>query len=201
MPRQRDVTSILTWVLAFVTYSAIVAEAYPSRINHLLAYQRLIVREAKQEGIKAGYRMIVYSGRTLQPILPSTGIALYSFCIGNEPPSTVCSYCNELDHKSEDCALAKPSQPSSHEREKSTKLPFRQPILGRFKVSSGKDLPVLEQWPLCLPGDCHSCHDTDHRARDCDLSPPDSTGTPRNPRVDYPQLPRLEPAGPSTPPP
>ena len=45
-PKQREISSILTWVSAFVTYTAVVAAAHPDRVKDLLAYLRLIMREA-----------------------------------------------------------------------------------------------------------------------------------------------------------
>ena len=112
-PRQREITSILTWVSAFITYTGIVAEAHPTCIKDLLAYQRLIVREAKR-GNKSwiSYDHIFHQNAVANPALhwDSLDPSLHSsFCIGNEPPPTMCSHCNELDHRSDKCALAKPS--------------------------------------------------------------------------------------------
>ena len=46
LPKQRDIFSILTWVSAFTTYSAIVARALPARTKQLLANMRLQQRVA-----------------------------------------------------------------------------------------------------------------------------------------------------------
>ena len=104
-----------------------------------------------------------------------------SFCIGNEPPPTVCSHCNELDHCSDKCALAKPSP---QDKDKPGKQSFRQP--GPSKPSGTKRstpriclswnsgqcvLPVVCEYIHIHV--CHTCHETDHRARDCDLTPAD----------------------------
>lgn len=115
-PRQREINSILSWVSAFVTITAIMVEAHPSCAKDLLAYQRLIVREAKR-GNKGwlSYDRIFRQNAAANPALrwDSLDPSLHSYvCIGNEPPPTVCAHCNELDHKSDDCALAKPSQSS-----------------------------------------------------------------------------------------
>lgn len=45
-PEQREVGSLLTWVSSFATYVAIVANAHPNRVPNMLAYMRLIIREA-----------------------------------------------------------------------------------------------------------------------------------------------------------
>ena len=52
MPQQREVPSLLTWVASFVTYVAIVAEKWPEKIKSLLAYMRLLIREAQHHGGK-----------------------------------------------------------------------------------------------------------------------------------------------------
>ena len=52
-PGEREITgdkALLTWVSSFATYVAIVAEAHPSRVGDMLAYLRLIVREAGKFG-------------------------------------------------------------------------------------------------------------------------------------------------------
>ena len=170
-PRQREVFSILTWVSAFVTYAAIVSEAHPSRTNNKgwISYDRIFQQNAATNPS--------LSWANLDPSLHS------SFCLGNEPPHTVCSLCNELDHKSNECALAKPSHHS--EREKF----FRQPSSSCH--ASSRALPskcpaprICLSWnsgqcTCMLPGTCeyshkcHTCHDPDHRAQDCNLTPAD----------------------------
>ena len=47
---QREVGSLITWVSSFTTYVAVVAEAHPERVRDMLAYMRLIVREAHKHG-------------------------------------------------------------------------------------------------------------------------------------------------------
>ena len=48
---QREIASVNTWTCAFATYVAVVARAHPERVCDMLAYMRLIVREAqKHEG-------------------------------------------------------------------------------------------------------------------------------------------------------
>ena len=48
-PGEREIggdQALLTWVSSFATYVAIVAEVHPERVGDMLAYLRLIVREA-----------------------------------------------------------------------------------------------------------------------------------------------------------
>ena len=48
--RSRQITSLLSWVQCFATYTAVVGDRHPGRVTCLLAYQRLIVREAQRNG-------------------------------------------------------------------------------------------------------------------------------------------------------
>ena len=52
LPKQREISSILTWVSAFATYTAIVAEAHHSQTKEMLAYLHLMVREASRNNNK-----------------------------------------------------------------------------------------------------------------------------------------------------
>ena len=42
--------ALLTWVSSFATYTAIVAQAHPERVTDMLAYMRIIIREASKFG-------------------------------------------------------------------------------------------------------------------------------------------------------
>ena len=42
--------ALMTWVSSFATYVAIVAGAHPERVADMLAYMRLVVREANKFG-------------------------------------------------------------------------------------------------------------------------------------------------------
>ena len=45
--QRREVPDLLSWVQCFGIYTAVVASRYPERIQKLLAYQTLMVREAR----------------------------------------------------------------------------------------------------------------------------------------------------------
>lgn len=47
---QREVGSLLSWVTSFLTYVAVMYEAHPERVVDMLAYARLIIREAHRHG-------------------------------------------------------------------------------------------------------------------------------------------------------
>ena len=110
-PEQREVGSLLTWVSSFATYIAVVAQAHPDRVADMLAYMRLIIREARKYGGNGWltYDMVFWCNheRKSDPwnyIDPS----LHTAYIGGQglPPLTPCRYRNEVDHRSEDCAIA-----------------------------------------------------------------------------------------------
>ena len=52
-PTDREIggnRALITWVSSFATYIAIVAEAHPDRVTDMLAYMRLVTREASKFG-------------------------------------------------------------------------------------------------------------------------------------------------------
>ena len=110
-PEQREVGSLMTWVSSFATYVAIVAQAHPDRVTDMLAYMRLIIREASKFG---GNGWLTYdavfprnqegSSQLWNVIDPSLHIA---YIAGQkEPAITPCPSCQEVDHPSSVCAVA-----------------------------------------------------------------------------------------------
>ena len=179
LPKQSEITSILTWVSAFSTYTAIIAEAYPARTKELLAYMRLMVREASRGNSKGwlAYDRIFRQNAAANPSLSWANMdpSLHSsLCLGTESPPLVCSLCNKLDHKAEDCALYK--QPTAFSP---TSVP---PPKDTFTCPSGRSSRQKSTCPkICLswnsgqcmlPGsceflhECFTCHE-DHMAKDC----------------------------------
>ena len=156
------------------------AEAHPTHIKDLLAYHRLVVREAKWDNKGwISYDHFFHQNIAANPAFrwDSLDPSLHlSFFIGNEPLPTVCSHYNELDHRSDECVLAKPSP---QDKDKPGKQSFCQ--LGPSRTSGTKHSTprICLSWnsgQCIFPGMCeymhlcHTCHETDHRARDCDLT-------------------------------
>ena len=125
---RREIPDLLSWVQCFGMYTAVMASKYPERVHKLLAYQTLIVREARRCGGRGwlSYDTVFRQqmvgewreeewGRLNPYLFSSTFLALGT---GNR---SSCSLCLESDHKEEDCALAKgkgalpPKQPASRE--------------------------------------------------------------------------------------
>ena len=115
LSRQRqEVPDLLSWVQCFGIYTAVVASRYPERIQKLLAYQTLMVREARQCGGKGWLSYDSYFrqqmvgewrgdewGRLNPYLFSSTFLAL----VAAHRPN--CSLCPESDHQEDECALAK----------------------------------------------------------------------------------------------
>ena len=107
----REITAFPTWVAAFTTYIAIVAEAHPSRVKDMCAYMRLLTREALKYGGRgwATYDAVFRRNRAgtdtpWDQLDPSLHIA---YIISQaDTPLAPCTSCNEVDHRMEDCALA-----------------------------------------------------------------------------------------------
>jgi len=111
---RREVPNLLTWVQCFSIYTAVIASQHPERVQKLLAYQTLIIREARRCGgcgwlsYDSYFRQQVAGewrgdewGRLNPYLFSSTFLVLG----GSTRPN--CSLCLESDHRDEDCALAK----------------------------------------------------------------------------------------------
>ena len=175
---QREVSSLLTWVCAFTTYIAILAEARPDLVKSRLAYLRNIVREASRFG-GDGWKTYDYVFRSQAAVdqhmdwadlNPSMMMAFMA-----TRPSTqarlLCHLCQEADHFASNCALAPLAPPS---KSPAAKQPRRS--------TPSPDTQLCISWnqgACMLPGSCRykhvyaTCSDP-HRARDCDLTPADS---------------------------
>lgn len=112
-PKQREVSSILSWVSAFATYIAVTAEAHPDRVKDMLAYLRIIVKEAARSNNKGwlNYDRIFRQNAVSDPTLSWARLdsSLHSsYCIGgpSEALRVACPHCNEFDHSAEECALS-----------------------------------------------------------------------------------------------
>lgn len=108
---RREVPDLLSWVQCFGIYMAVVASRYPERVKKLLAYQTLIVWEARRCGGKGWLSYDSYFrqqmagdwkgdewGRLNPYLFSSTFLALGSPC----RPS--CTLCLEPDHQEDVCS-------------------------------------------------------------------------------------------------
>ena len=112
---RREIPDLLSWVQCFGTYMAIVVSKYPHRMRELLAYQTLIVREARRCG---GRGWLAYDSFFRQQAVGDDAAdwsrlnqSLYAVTFvtqGNRERGRSCMLCLESDHGEEQCALYTP---------------------------------------------------------------------------------------------
>ena len=117
-PIRRKVSDLLSWIQCFGMYACVLGESYPELRQGLWAYQIFIMREACRRGrgwqdYDSMFRQQQASVKDLK--WESVNNALYAVTIAvplpvgherNHPKgSTICKWCLESDHQSQDCAL------------------------------------------------------------------------------------------------
>ena len=178
--RLREVPSLVSWMYCFATYVAI---RTPDELTRqMLAYARLIIREALRHGGSgwAEYDRVfrrqvainpALSWNTLEPSLQAATILGHRSSEG-----VLCTICQECDHTASLCALAPFQQhvqptPPTTVSVASYRPPRRPETLQRICVSWNKgNCPR----PRCaFHHICATCHKV-HKARECPETPPDS---------------------------
>ena len=161
-PKQREIRSILTWLPAFITYTAILADHVPYRTRELLAYMRLIIREARRSSENGWLNYIPAKCCSQPPVVlgQSRPVSTRIFLLEELP-----QYLLIVDHWADECATH--NQTSVQPLPPSVKSERRRVCLS---WNSGQCM---------LPGSCtflHVCATCrePHRARDCQQTPLDS---------------------------
>ena len=123
---RREVPDILSWIQCFGTYACIVAAVQPEKTQQLLAYQTMVVREARRCG-GAGWQAYDTMFRQQVSNDPKSdwsklNSSLYAvtFLAQQNGKGKGCLYCLETDHTAPECALA-PSKPQQVQKEESKK--------------------------------------------------------------------------------
>ena len=96
---------------SFSTYVAIVAEAHPERVGDMLAYIRLIIREASKFG---GNGWLTYDsvfchnqeGLSSPRNHLNTSLDQVYIATQRDKVAVPCNHCHEIDHLSSDCVVA-----------------------------------------------------------------------------------------------
>lgn len=114
---RREVPDIMSWVQCFGVYMAVVTSKFPERTKELLAYQTLIVREARRCG---GKGWLAYDAHFRQQTVGDAKAdwsklnqSLYAVTFvaqGERDKNKSCILCLESDHSEEQCALYTPPQ-------------------------------------------------------------------------------------------
>ncbi len=189
-PRFREVQSLLTWITCFASYIAILSETHPHMVRPLIAYECLVIREARKNGGQGWmlYDRIFRQNAQEDPSVDWTkldaSLHASTFLAMRSAPGVVCPWCFASDHDQGECALAPLQAPS----------PAGYPALAnypgpaRLMKRAGERIPTMP--PLCIswnkgrcfrsPAPCNyrhvcaSCGREDHPACNCASSPPDS---------------------------
>ncbi len=181
--------SLITWISSFATYVAVISQTHLDRVIDMLAYMRLIIREASKHGGQDWLTYDTIFRRNHQGASERWNIldsSLHTAYIAGQslPPRVPCKHCNETDHFPEDCALA-PLIPSVRPSQRERQPPFARPP--KCPASAGTAQGVQKR--LCIswnrgqcafPGACSYkhcctlCDSSEHRAKDCPRAPPDS---------------------------
>ncbi len=109
---RREVPDLFSWVQCFGVYASVVASKQPGRVGQLLAYQTMIIREARRCG-GSGWQAYDTMFRQQVAHAPETDWSklnntLYSvtFLAQQTGRGKTCLHCMETDHTGADCAVA-----------------------------------------------------------------------------------------------
>ena len=110
--RRREIPDLLSWVSCFGVYMAVLCKKYPEMIKQLLAYQTMIIREARRCG---GNGWLQYDSCFQQQVAgnpdadwSSLNTSLYAvtFLAQGGRGGQSCASCMESDHTQQDCAMS-----------------------------------------------------------------------------------------------
>ena len=155
---RREVPDLLSWVQCFDTFMAVVASKKPEKLRQLLAYQILMVREARRCGGRGWlaydtmFRQQVAGDDTADWSKLNSSLYAVSF-LAQSVKAKSCTLCMEADHGEEDCALAR-QKPRDHRLGGSQG--FRQPPASS-STSSSNHPPKGREGHICFSfnqGDC-----------------------------------------------
>ena len=112
---RREIPDLLSWVQCFGTYMAVLTSKFPQHMKELLAYQTLIVREARRCG---GKGWLAYDSYFRQQVVGDESAdwsrlnqSLYAVTFmaqASRDHGRSCGVCLESDHSEEQCALYSP---------------------------------------------------------------------------------------------
>ena len=182
----RQISSVSAWVQCFATNVAIVSQSAPKKVSGMLAYMRLLVREASCHGGMGwlAYDSLFRQQAAADPSLrwDSLNADLFNITVSDK---SHCHLCLSTDHRTDDCALAQ-------SRDVKTQLAL-QTVEVRPKPSSReKDIPICRSFnsfphPGCRVQNCryrHVCSacQRQHKALECP-SRKSQEGPPQSPRT------------------
>lgn len=107
----RQVSSITSWAQCFMAFAAILLSAHPEMLVDLMAYGKLVMREAARHGGEGWklYDTLFRQMKAAKKSLPWSELngTLYATTfLAMRENGTQCSSCMESDHLVQDCAIA-----------------------------------------------------------------------------------------------
>ena len=188
---RREIPDVLSWVQCFGIYMAVVASKQPEKLRQLLAYQTLIVREARRCG---GRGWLAYDTMFRQQAAGDSKAdwsklnnSLYAGTFMTQSgKGKSCLLCLESDHSEEECALARPKPPHDA-RSSGGSAPGGRPTNysgGGGRAYRGREKPVCFSYNRgeCTHPYCHynhvclKCGSRSHPVVRCQASGNDSEG-------------------------
>ena len=111
-PARREVPDLLSWVQCFGVFASVIASKFPERTTQLLAYQTIIIREARRcggggwQGYDRMFRQQAASSPGLDWSQLNSSLFAVTFLAQQNGRGKTCRFCLETDHSDEECALA-----------------------------------------------------------------------------------------------
>ncbi len=111
-PARREIPDILSWIQCFGVYICVVASKHPEKVPQLLAYQTMLIREARRcggsgwTGYDTMFRLQAASDKGVDWSKLNSSLYATTFLAQQNGRGKTCHYCLETDHASSDCAMA-----------------------------------------------------------------------------------------------
>ena len=183
-PSEREIggdRALITWVSSFSTYVAIVAESHPERVVDMLAYMRLLIREASKFG---GAGWLTYdsvfrrnnTGKEARWNYLDASLHQVYIASLRDKVVTPCRHCQEIDHSSANCAVAAfAPQTLPSQADQGPSFTAKVGRKGKRPTPYTRQRPICTSWNAggCrFPGKCsydHCCSicEGPHPAIDC----------------------------------
>ena len=111
-PARREVPDLLSWVQCFGMFASVMASKYPEKVTQLLAYQTIIIREARRcggggwQGYDRMFRQQAVSSPGVDWSQLNSSLFAVTFLAQQNGRGKTCRFCLETDHVDVECALA-----------------------------------------------------------------------------------------------
>ncbi len=159
---RREIPDVLSWLQCFTTYAAVVTARYPEKTRELLAYQAMIISEARRCGGRgwllydAAFRQQIRSFETVDFSRINQSLYSTTFLAYGSGRTRFFPDCMMADHAREECALhPNRSLPMVQMREAEGRPRAPDPKRRRDRATRGTTADVLSGtacMTTCAPG-------------------------------------------------